>query len=50
MVDVFHTFFAIAGLSFLHYPDLEAIDPVYALPVPTLKRMNFSLPWLQNEN
>merc|ERR1712063_62440 len=36
MVDVFHTFFALAGLSFLNYPGLKDIDPVYALPVHTL--------------
>jgi geranylgeranyl transferase type-2 subunit beta len=46
MVDVFHTFFALAGLSFLKYPDLAEIDPVYALPVSTLKRMGFDLPWI----
>ncbi|CAF9915396.1 MAG: hypothetical protein GOMPHAMPRED_000741 [Gomphillus americanus] len=28
MVDVFHTHFAIAGLSLLSYPGLEPIDPV----------------------
>lgn len=28
MVDVFHTHFAIAGLSLLKYPGLEPIDPV----------------------
>lgn len=50
MVDVFHTFFALAGLSFLNYPGLKDIDPVYALPVHTLKRMGFSLPWLQPES
>ena len=31
--DVYHTFFGIAGLSILGYPNLEQIDPVYALPV-----------------
>lgn len=49
MVDVFHTFFAIAGLSFLKYPALAQVDPVYALPVSTLTRMGFSLPWLEAE-
>ncbi|KAI4146005.1 MAG: hypothetical protein LQ341_002208 [Variospora aurantia] len=28
MVDVFHTLFAIAGLSLIGYPDLEPVDPV----------------------
>lgn len=43
MADVFHTFFGVAGLSLLGYlPDdsnFGAIDPVYALPVSTVKRM-----------
>ncbi len=32
MVDVYHTFFGIAGLSLMQQCDLEPIDPVYALP------------------
>ncbi|GKA88955.1 geranylgeranyl transferase type-2 subunit beta [Tanacetum coccineum] len=32
-VDVFHTYFGVAGLSLLEYPGLKAIDPAYALPV-----------------
>ncbi|KAL0009815.1 hypothetical protein SO802_004923 [Lithocarpus litseifolius] len=32
-VDVYHTYFGIAGLSLLEYPGLKAIDPAYALPV-----------------
>ncbi|KAI9782172.1 MAG: hypothetical protein M1816_001963 [Peltula sp. TS41687] len=28
LVDVFHTVFGIAGLSLLHYPNLEEVDPV----------------------
>ena len=32
MTDVFHTYFGIAGLSLLGFPNLAAIDPVYALP------------------
>ena len=47
MVDVFHTFFGIAGLSFLKYPGLAAVDPAYALPVETLKRLGKALPWLE---
>lgn len=31
-VDVYHTFFGIAGLSLLGYEGLEKIDPVYCLP------------------
>jgi geranylgeranyl transferase type-2 subunit beta len=31
-VDVFHTHFAIAGLSLLQYPDLREVDPVYCMP------------------
>lgn len=37
--DVFHTFFGIAGLSLLHYEDLEQIDPAYALPIKILDRV-----------
>lgn len=36
--DVYHTFFGIAGLSILGYPDLEQIDPVYALPVSVVNK------------
>ena len=32
MVDVFHTFFGIAGLSLMQRCNLEDIDPIYALP------------------
>ncbi len=32
MVDVFHTFFGIAGLSLMQKGDLVDIDPIYALP------------------
>ncbi|CAN6458098.1 unnamed protein product [Victoria cruziana] len=41
-VDVFHTFFGVAGLSLLEYPGLKAIDPAYALPVPVVNRIFFS--------
>ena len=34
--DVFHTFFGIAGLSLMKYPDLETVDPIYAMPYDTL--------------
>lgn len=47
VADVFHTFFGICGLSLLGYTEedeggytgLKKVDPVYALPVITLKRM-----------
>jgi geranylgeranyl transferase type-2 subunit beta len=39
IADVFHTFFGIAGLSLLGYPGFGEIDPVYALPVATMKRL-----------
>lgn len=28
MVDVFHTVFAVAGLSLLGFPELEPVDPI----------------------
>ena len=40
MVDVFHTFFGLAGLSLLdentNEYELEPIDPTFALPKSTL--------------
>lgn len=39
MADVYHTFFGIAGLSLMGYEGLQAIDPTYALPVSTVKRL-----------
>eukprot|EP01111_Echinosteliopsis_oligospora_P006749 TRINITY_DN21084_c0_g1_i1.p1 TRINITY_DN21084_c0_g1~~TRINITY_DN21084_c0_g1_i1.p1 ORF type:complete len:331 (+),score=74.02 TRINITY_DN21084_c0_g1_i1:54-1046(+) len=44
--DVFHCYFGIGGLSLMGYCDLLHIDPVYALPVPTLLKYNISLPWI----
>ncbi|XP_057952869.1 geranylgeranyl transferase type-2 subunit beta 1 [Malania oleifera] len=38
-VDVFHTYFGVAGLSLLEYPGLKAIDPAYALPVDVVNRI-----------
>ena len=38
-VDVFHTFFGIAGLSLLGYKGLQPIDPAYALPVDVVHRI-----------
>lgn len=39
MVDVFHTFFAIAGLSLLGHPGVEDIDPIYGMPLAVTKRV-----------
>eukprot|EP00897_Mesotaenium_endlicherianum_P009870 jgi/Mesen1/8911/ME000541S08302 len=39
MVDIFHTFFGIAGSSLLGYPGVEAVDPAYALPVSVVTRL-----------
>ncbi|KAL1533169.1 Geranylgeranyl transferase type-2 subunit beta 1, variant 2 [Salvia divinorum] len=38
-VDVFHTYFGVAGLSLLEYPGLKAIDPAYALPVDVVNKI-----------
>ncbi|KAK1300447.1 hypothetical protein QJS10_CPB13g01510 [Acorus calamus] len=38
-VDVYHTYFGVAGLSLLEYPGLKAIDPAYALPVEVVDRI-----------
>lgn len=40
LTDVFHTYFGIAGLSLLGYPDLNQIDPVYALPTRIVEKLN----------
>jgi geranylgeranyl transferase type-2 subunit beta len=40
MVDVYHTFFGIAGLSLMGFPGLMEIDPVYALPVDVVRRIS----------
>ncbi len=37
--DVFHTFFGVAGLALLRHPGVAAMDPVYALPVATLRAL-----------
>ena len=39
MADPFHTFFGIAALSLLGYQPLQAIDPVYAMPVRCVERL-----------
>ncbi|KAJ6342363.1 hypothetical protein OIU78_010317 [Salix suchowensis] len=33
VVDVFHTYFRVVGLSLLEYLGLKAMDPTHALPV-----------------
>ena len=38
-VDVFHTFFGLAGLSLMGFPGLGPIDPVYALPTEVVQRV-----------
>nr|GMC57815.1 geranylgeranyl transferase type-2 subunit beta 1-like [Ipomoea batatas] len=40
-VDVFHTYFGVAGLSLLEYPGLKPIDPAYALPIDVVNRIIF---------
>ncbi|KAM7273287.1 hypothetical protein ACFE04_027951 [Oxalis oulophora] len=37
-VDIFHTYFGVAGLSLLQYPGVKAVDPAYALPVDVVNR------------
>jgi geranylgeranyl transferase type-2 subunit beta len=39
MVDVFHTFFGVAGLSLLGYQGLEEVDPVYCMPRKVTKKI-----------
>lgn len=39
VTDVFHTYFGIAGLSLLGYPNLNQIDPVYALPKRVVEKL-----------
>ncbi len=38
-VDVYHTFFGIAGLSLMGRPGLAPIDPTFALPVEVVERL-----------
>ena len=39
-VDVYHTFFGVAGLSLMGYEGLARIDPTLALPVDIVQRMD----------
>jgi geranylgeranyl transferase type-2 subunit beta len=43
MVDVFHTYFGISGLSLLGYFDLDEIDPVFALPRRITKELGINV-------
>lgn len=38
-MDVFHTFFGVAGLSLMGYEGLVPVDPIYALPVDVVERI-----------
>ena len=53
MADIFHTFFGISGLSLIKYFDankekdpafqlFKDIDPVYALPMDTVRRLGLT--------
>jgi len=45
LVDVFHTFFGIGGLSLLRAQEgLKTIDPIYALPIDCLKSLGIKTP------
>lgn len=48
--DVYHTFFGCAGLSLLGFPRLQAIDPVYAMPVDVVRRLGIARPYQQKGN
>jgi len=39
MVDVFHTYFAVAGLSLLGYEGVQEVDPVYSVPRSVIRRV-----------
>jgi geranylgeranyl transferase type-2 subunit beta len=38
-VDVYHTFFGVAGLSLLGYSGLKKVDPTLALPEEVVDRL-----------
>lgn len=42
MVDVFHTFFGIAGLSLMGYKGICGVDPTFALPTAVIERIKLS--------
>ena len=39
MPDVFHTFFGVAALSLLGYPNFKKVDPVFALPEEVIQKL-----------
>ena len=41
-VDIYHTYFGVAGLSLLEFPGVKPIDPAYALPVHVVNQIFFS--------
>ena len=41
-VDVFHTFFGIAGLSLLKYPGLSEVNAKYAMPQRVIEKMGLT--------
>lgn len=43
-VDVYHTFFGIAGLALMGRPGLQPIDPTFALPVEVVQRLRATRP------
>ncbi|ONM02936.1 Geranylgeranyl transferase type-2 subunit beta 2 [Zea mays] len=38
-VDIYHTYFGIAGLSLMEYPGVKPLDPAYALPLHVVNRI-----------
>ncbi|CAG7879204.1 unnamed protein product [Brassica rapa] len=38
-VNIYHTYFGVAGLSLLEYRGVKAIDPAYALLVDVINRI-----------
>lgn len=50
VADVYHTFFALCGLSFLGESGLAPIDPAYALTVDVVDRLGLARPWAREKN
>ncbi|CAF2119358.1 unnamed protein product [Brassica napus] len=38
-IEIYHTYFGVAGLSLLEYRGVKAIDPAYALLVDVINRI-----------
>ncbi|TVU05166.1 hypothetical protein EJB05_48319, partial [Eragrostis curvula] len=38
-VDIYHTYFGVAGLSLMEYPGVKPMDPAYALPLDVVNRI-----------